>query len=296
MKFTKTVTVNRYGEDRTETVPNFAVIIPTIILGLVGIIIFFGSWGIVGAGERGVKVRLGEIVGTVEQGPYLKVPLLDTVYLIDVRTRTIKNEYYVNEGGKVLSNNPLESASKDLQDVKISAVVNYKINSEKVRELYEQYRTEENFEEQVLKPIIKKTIKETTSLYTAEELVTKRAEYNSAIDGKLTQGFADIGVVFEQSNITNLTFSESFNQAIEAKVTAEQQALKAQNDLKRIEFEADQRIATAQAEAEAIRISAQAINSQGGADYVKLQAIEKWNGVLPAQMIPNSAVPFIDLK
>jgi regulator of protease activity HflC (stomatin/prohibitin superfamily) len=296
MKFTKTITTNRYGKDETEVVPNWKTIIPTMLIGIVALIFFFGSWGIVGAGERGVKVRLGEIVGTVEQGPYLKIPLLDTVFLIDVRTRTIKNEYYANEDGKVLSNNPLESASKDLQDVKISSVVNYKINSEKVRELYEQYRTEENFEEQILKPIIKKVIKETTSLYTAEELVTKRAEYNSNIDGKLTTAFSDIGVIFEQSNITNLSFSDSFNKAIEAKVTAEQEALKAQNDLKRIEFEADQRIATAEAEAEAIRISAQAINSQGGADYVKLKAIEKWNGSLPTQMIPNSTVPFIDLK
>jgi regulator of protease activity HflC (stomatin/prohibitin superfamily) len=268
-----------------------------LIVGiLVAIILFFSTVGIVGAGERGVKVQLGKIVGTVEQGLYFKLPFVEKVYKIDVRTRTIKNEYYVNEDGKVLSNNPLESASKDLQDVKISAVVNYKIDPVKVKELYEQYREESNFEEQILKPIIKKTIKETTSLYTAEELVTKRAEYNSSIDSKLTNEFSNIGVIFEQSNITNLTFSESFNQAIEAKVTAEQKALKAQNDLKRVEFEAEQKIATAKAEAEAIRISAQAINSQGGADYVNLKAIERWNGVLPTQMIPNATVPFVELK
>lgn len=172
----------------------------------------------------------------------------------------------------------MESASKDLQDVRVSTVVNYKIDPLKVRELFEQYRTEENFEEQVLKPIIKKEIKETTSLYTAEELVTKRAEYNSVIDSTLTENFTGVGVIFEQSNITNLAFSESFNKAIEAKVTSQQEALKAQNDLKRIEFEAQQRIETAKAEAEAIKIQAQAINSQGGADYVELQKISKWNG------------------
>ena len=110
----------------------------------------------------------------------------------------------------------MESASKDLQDVRVSTVVNYKIDPLKVRELFEQYRTEENFEEQVLKPIIKKEIKETTSLYTAEELVTKRAEYNSVIDSTLTENFTGVGVIFEQSNITYLAFSESFNKAIEA--------------------------------------------------------------------------------
>jgi regulator of protease activity HflC (stomatin/prohibitin superfamily) len=280
-----------------ETQKDYTVhIVLGVIAGIIGLFLLFSTMGIVGAGERGVKVRLGEIVGTVEQGLYFKLPIIEKVHKIDVRTRTIKNEHYVSEDGKILSNNPLESASKDLQDVKISAVVNYKINPDKVRELYEQYRAERNFEEQILKPIIKKVIKETTSLYTAEELVTKRAEYNSTIDSRLTTEFTRIGVIFEQSNITNLTFSENFTKAIEAKVTAQQEALKAQNDLKRIEFEAEQRIATATAEAEAIRISAQAINSQGGADYVNLKAVEKWNGQLPTQMIPNATLPFINLK
>lgn len=249
-----------------------------VFIGIIIFILLMGSFGVVGAGERGVKVRLGKIVGTVDQGLYFKAPFIDKVHKIDVRTRTIKNEHYINEDGKTLSNNPLESASKDLQDVRVSTVVNYKIDPSKVKELFEQYRTEENFEEQVLKPIIKKEIKETTSLYTAEELVTKRAEYNSVIDSTLTENFTGVGVIFEQSNITNLAFSESFNKAIEAKVTAQQEALKAQNDLSRIQFEAQQKIETAKAEAEAIRIQAQAINSQGGADYVELQKISKWNG------------------
>ncbi len=270
-------------------------IITRTIIGFIAFILLMASTGIVGAGERGVKVRLGKITGTVEQGLYFKAPFIDRVHKIDVRTRTIKNELYVNEDGKTLSNNPLESASKDLQDVKVSVVVSYKIDPSKVKELFEQYRNEENFEEQILKPIIKKEIKETTSLYTAEELVTKRSEYNATIDSVLTEQFTQIGVIFEQSNITNLEFSESFNKAIEAKVTSQQEALKAQNDLKRIEFEAQQRIETAKAEAESIRIQANAINSQGGADYVQLKAIEKWNGQVPNQMIPNASVPFINL-
>ncbi len=225
-----------------------------------------------------MKVRLGQIVGTVEQGPYFKIPFIEKVQKIDVQARTIKNEHYVNEDGETLSNNPLESASKDLQDVRVSVVVSYKIDPIQVERLYEQYRNEKNFEEQILKPIIKKEIKETTSLYTAEELVTKRSEYNAKIDSVLTEQFTQVGVIFEQSNITNLSFSDSFNQAIEKKVTAEQNALTAKNDLARIQFEAQQTIETAKAQAESIRIQAQAINSQGGADYVELQKIAKWNG------------------
>ena len=75
----------------------------------------------------------------------------------------------------------------------------------------------------------------------------------------------------------------------------EPDALAAKNKLDQVQFEAQQTVATAKAQAEAIQIQAQAINSQGGADYVSLQAINKWDGKLPTQMVPGSTVPFINL-
>ena len=102
-------------------------------------------------------------------------------------------------------------------------------------------------------------------------------------------------MVVDEFSIVNFNFSESFNTAIEAKVTAEQNALAAKNKLEQSKYEADQRIATAKGEAEAIKIQAQAIQTQGGAAYINLKAIEKWNGLLPVYMMGNSPVPFINL-
>ena len=76
---------------------------------------------------------------------------------------------------------------------------------------------------------------------------------------------------------------------------SEQDALTAKNQLERVKFEAEQRVTQAKAEAEAIKIQAQAITQQGGKDYVQLKAIEKWSGNLQTQMIPNGTLPFIDL-
>lgn len=59
------------------------------------------------------------------------------------------------------------------------------------------------------------------------------------------------------------------------------------------EFEAKQKVEQAKAEAEAIRIQAEAITQQGGADYVRLKAIEKWQGNVPTTMIPDAAIPFV---
>jgi regulator of protease activity HflC (stomatin/prohibitin superfamily) len=93
----------------------------------------------------------------------------------------------------------------------------------------------------------------------------------------------------------NESFSEAYEQSIERKQIAEQDALASKNKLEQVKFEAEQRIAQAEAEAKAIQIQAQAITQQGGQNYVQLKAVEKWNGVLPNYMMANSPVPFLNL-
>ena len=65
-------------------------------------------------------------------------------------------------------------------------------------------------------------------------------------------------------------------------------------DLQRIEVEAKSRIAQAEGEAKVISVQSQAIQSGGGANYVQLQAIQKWDGKLPTTT--TTAIPFLSLK
>lgn len=261
-------------------------IVSHAVLFILAISFVFGCWGIVDAGERGVKVRLGNVVGTVEPGVYFKLPWIDTVHTFSVRTQSV---IYERE-------NPLTSASSDLQDVTIASVTNYHVQSDKVVELYTQYKSLEAFEEQVIRPRVRDSIKTVASQYTAGELVTKRSEFAEKAALLLNQRLEGTYVVVEQSNITDLQFSKSFSDAIEAKVTAVQQAEAAKNKLEQIKYEAQQTVETAKATAEAQRIQSASLAAQGGEDYVALKAIEKWNGILPQQMIPGSAVPFINLN
>ena len=269
--------------------------IKRIVIALVILIVLAGSFVTVATGELGVKTRLGKVVGVVEPGFHLKKPFVEQVEKINVRTQVVKNEHYINTEGEVVSNNPLEAASNDLQDVRVSVVVNYAIDQTKIIEIYTSFKTAERFEEGVIKPLIKQIVKTETANYTANDLVTKRAELNSSVTEKLRTAIAEKYGVFEQSNITNIEFSESFTLAIEKKVTAEQDALAAKNKLEQAKYEKEATIVKAQGESESIRIQSQAINSQGGADYVQLKAIEKWQGYTPTYMMGNS-VPFINLN
>jgi regulator of protease activity HflC (stomatin/prohibitin superfamily) len=291
MKIFKYTGVNKEGNE----VLYVGKIISHVILGLIIFAVVFGSFGIISPGERGVQVRLGKIINVFDTGLYFKFPIIDSVHKMEVKTRTINYDKSGDTGDEkdVLDN--LFGASKDLQDVAIGVVVNYHVNPIKVDAVYAQYKSVTNFEQNVIEPMIRETVKATSALYTAEELVTKRAEFGDKVNVSLTERFASKDAVLERFSVTNFSFSDAFTQAIEAKVTAVQKAEAARNKLEQIKFEAQQTIETAKASAESIRIQAQAINSQGGADYVALQAIAKWNGILPTQMLPNSTVPFINL-
>jgi len=97
----------------------------------------------------------------------------------------------------------------------------------------------------------------------------------------------------DEFNIVDFGFSPSFNSAIEAKVTAEQQALAAKNKLEQIKFEADQRIAEARGKSEAMRVESEALRTNP--QILELRALEKWNGVLP-QVTGSGGVPFINIQ
>lgn len=265
---------------------NVGKVIKHSLLGLLALIVLFGSFGTIDAGERGVKTRFGAVVGTYEQGLYIKLPIIEKMSKMNVQTKTVKYEL----------EDPLYSASKDLQDVKIAVVLNYRLDPTQVQTIYQQYGTVDQYEERIIRPAVRDTVKAVASQFTAEELVTKRAQFTDEVIKVINERLSNSFVTTERVNITNFEFSSSFTQAIEAKVTAVQNAEAAKNKLEQIKFEAQQKIETAKADAESIRIQAQAVNSQGGADYVQLQAIQKWNGILPAQMIPGGTVPFLNLN
>lgn len=253
---------------------------------LVALITVFSSWATIDAGERGVVLKLGEVKRVMEPGFHWKTPFVENVVKVDIRTKTVIYEL----------ENPLFAASRDQQDVAVASVVNYRIDPSFVATLYEQYGSLAQYEADIIRPTVRDTVKNSAAQFNAEELVTKRGEYNDLVNRSLAEILEPFSVTVERVNITNIKFSPEYTRSIEAKVTAEQNALKAENDLVRIEFEAQQRIEQAKAEAEAIRIQAEAITQQGGKDYVQLQAIERWDGKLPNQFVPGSAVPFINLS
>ena len=256
------------------------VLIVGIVAALV-LILVLNPFVTIGAGERGVVLNWGAFNGQVlDPGLHLRIPIAQAVVKMDVQTQKLEIE-------------ASEAYSHDLQNVKIHSVVNYNLDPKEVGIIYQQYGLDA--EARILQPNLEAAVKQTVAKYSAEELLSKRGEVTTEIESAFRQAIPNTFLVTKYA-LVNETFSEAYEAAIEQKQVAQQNAEKADNDLKRIKIEAEQRVAQATAEAEAIKIQAEAIQQQGGASYVNLKAVEKWDGHLPAQMIPGGALPFLNLQ
>ena len=243
--------------------------------------IVLGSFTIISAGHTGVQVTFGEVNMTpLSEGVHFVNPLSS---IKDVDVRLQKAELKGASAG-----------TKDLQQVHTDIVVQYRLNSNKVPHIYKEFGL--NVDDKVLGPGINEAFKSITGHYTSEELITKRDEVSLAITEHLRSKMAPFNIDVSGVSLVNFGFSAEYQKAIEAKVIATQQKQKAEQDLARIEVEAKSRVAQAEGEAKAISIQAQAIQSNGGQNYVQLQWIEKWNGQLPQTMLGSDTKMLMNVK
>jgi regulator of protease activity HflC (stomatin/prohibitin superfamily) len=252
--------------------------IVAFVLVLVGLVLAFGTWGTIDAGHVGIVLRMGAVTGeTKSPGFYTKTPWIIHVEPMNIQVQKEQVD--------------TECSSKDLQIVKSTVSLNLSLEPEKAAQVYQTIGV--GYLETVVAPAMQESVKAVMAQYTAEELISKREEVRQGIAELLATKLTPIGVKTEAVNIVNFNFSPSFEQAIEAKVTTEQNALAAKNKLAQVKYEAEQNVAKADGEAKAIAIQAQAIQAQGGAAYIQLKALEKWDGKLP-QIMGQGAVPFIN--
>jgi regulator of protease activity HflC (stomatin/prohibitin superfamily) len=251
-----------------------------IIGGLLLLLLTFKPWVQIGAGERGIVQNFGAVQDLVlNEGIHFKIPVVQTVIPTDVKIQKVTTD--------------AASSSSDLQDVDLSVALNYHVIPEKVNVVYQTIGIE--FKGRIIDPAIQEVMKAVSARYTAEELITKRPAVSKEMQESLTSRLLESNISVDAFSIISFSFSQTFTDAIEAKQTAEQNALKAKRDLDRIKVEAEQTIAAATAEAEALRLQKMNISP----DLIELRkieanlkAIEKWNGVLPG-VTGAGAIPFI---
>jgi len=234
----------------------------TVVIVVAALVLLAACFDIVPPGHTGVVTILGAVSDNVlSEGLHFKAPIITTIIKVDNRVMKVEVDS--------------SSASKDLQTVRATISLNYKVDRSSSSNIYKYVGMD--YENVIIRPAIQECIKAVTAKYTAEELITKRQDVGEQMKSLISEKIDTYGLRAEIFNIVNFDFSEEFNKAIEAKQTAQQAALKAEQDLARIKIEAEQKIADAQAEAEAYRLKSQEITD----DMIRMEAIKKWDGKLP---------------
>ena len=239
------------------------------VIALVVVILLCSSMTTIKSGEVGIRVRLGKVVNTkTNEGINFKIPFIETIEKMNVKVQKVE----VNAN----------SSSKDLQVLDEVVAVNYRIDSKKAKSLYKNVGT--GYREVILEPAIQESIKSVTSRYTAEELITNRSEVSKKCMEDLNKKMNKYGIIISDFNITNFSFSQEFDKAIEEKQVAEQKVLTAKQELEREKIEAEKKIVAAEAEKKANELKQQSLTD----NIIREKFIEKWDGKLPTVMDGNN--------
>jgi regulator of protease activity HflC (stomatin/prohibitin superfamily) len=271
------------------------------ILGLACLILLFGSFTTVDPGKVGIAVTLGYVSKAPwEPGLHWKLPLVTSV--VEMSTRLEKHPV----------NAP--AASKDLQQVTAEVTVPFSLKAESGPDVFQRLGMQETFQSTLIDPGVMESVKAITAQFTAEELVTQRETVKAKIEDQIKsyvrEALAQKGLAgaIEIGNvaITHFDFSKDFNDSIEAKVKAEQDALRAENEKKQkvtqAEAERDSQKAKAdgsaysievQSKAEAAAIQRKADALRANPNLVQLNAVDKWDGKMPQYLGGQTPIPFL---
>lgn len=265
--------------------------------------IVISGWYTVDAGERAIQLRNGAVNRTVDAGLYFKMPFIDSIKYISTRTQ---NRRF----------NELSTYSKDQQPARIKASVTFKVPAGDVENVYLNFKDIEGLASNTIERQVPNQIENVFGHYSAIEAVQKRSQFTKDVNDAIKQSLEQYPIIIESVQIEDIDFSRAYEQSVEdrmkaevevqtqkqnlekEKITAEIAVTKAQaiadSTLAQAKAEAEAVILKGEAEAKAILAKTKALQANSG--LIELTKAEKWDGRLPATVLPNMALPFIDSK
>lgn len=276
--------------DLVRVVPSnyFKYVIGAVVL-VFAIVVTSCSATKVDTGHVGLKVRFGKVVeGPLPANLYFVNPFTTDMVQMDTRVQKWESK--------------TQAYTKDVQQAGVDFVLNYAVDPAQVPVVYQTVGI--NWSEKLVGQVVVEEIKREIGQHEAVNLVAQRAVAARTIEANVIKLLAARHVVVSGLQLTNIDYSDEFEHAVEAKVVAQQNAIQEQNRTVQVREKATQQIETAKgnaestvlnakAEAESIRIRANAL--EANPKLVEWEAVQKWDGKLPVYSM-GGAVPFINLN
>ncbi|EMD0638806.1 prohibitin family protein [Salmonella enterica] len=275
------------------------------IVGVVGLCSALGSFYTIDQTERGVVLRNGKIVDTADPGLHFKLPFVMDVARISTQSHKVNFD-------------KLEAYSNDQQPATIKVSVNYSVQPGRVTDVYATSRSLDALVSRYLMSSVPEQTENTFGRYTAVSVVQNREKFvtdlNAALRKKL--GGVNSPLTIDSVNVENIEFSPKYEASVEANMQAEvaintrrqnleTEKINAEIERTKAQGTADAKLAEARAEAEGLTLKGKAVASvlrmkgealRDNPQLAQLVAVEKWDGALPKQQVPGSAVPFVKLQ
>jgi regulator of protease activity HflC (stomatin/prohibitin superfamily) len=267
-------------------------IVGSVFVGLIALVILGGSFYTIDAGERGVILRNGKVVGTAEPGLSFKLPIVDSVREITVQTQARVYE-------KVMV------YSRDQQSAELYISVNYRLPADQVETIYSEYGGKDGVMTRLLDRQVPEEVKNVFGRFNAVTAIQERERLSKEVQEAIQRATTNPVLIVESVQIENIDFSDAYEQSIEQRMLAEVEVQKVQQNAQREKVQAEILVIQAKAEADAKKLQgeaeAYAINARGKAlrdnpALIELVQAEKWDGKLPTTMVPGQTVPFINVK
>jgi regulator of protease activity HflC (stomatin/prohibitin superfamily) len=308
--------MKRYIETRESGAqePNIKRIVIDLFLFLLVVVLLNGAIYTVEEGHIGIKKRFSEAIEQVIPGLHFKVPFIEVVEPLEIRTR--KNV------------EKMASSTSEQMPVTVEVSANWTVDKTAALDLYKKYGGLTQFEQRILDPRFRSATKSVIPHYTAEQLIRDRASAITAIEELFIEEMTEFPVTIDSVQIENINLPAKYLTSIEIKQTEKNLAAAEEHKLARQALTAEQAVNTAKAtrdatkakadgkayavreaakaEAEAIQVKGQAeataIKAKGGALknnplLVELTEAQQWDGKLPVTMLGGSgATPILDMR
>ena len=202
----------------------------------------------------------------------------------------------------------LSCFSSDIQEVNLTYTINYQIKKSDAQNIYRNIGV--SYYETVIQPCITESVKVVTARYSAEQLVGKRNDLASAIEGDLSEKLLGYNIELVSTSIENMDFTDTFTEAVEAKQVAQQNKLRAETEASQKVIEANaaaevrkvnadaeayELLKKAEAEAEANRKLSESLTQE----LINYTYAQTWDGKLPTVMAgeqSSSMIPVLDVN
>lgn len=261
----------------------------TVAVGAAALLTGLNAYQTVDEGHRGIRTRFGEVVSNepLQPGLHFKIPLIDTIYSMDIRTKLAKAK--------------TQALTSDSQPATIQFALNHNLSQEQVIPMYKKVGLE--YEKVLIENTTLNVIQKVVGQTKADDLVNKKTEAIAKMEKDLAAELEKNGIRVTTFAVPNLQFSQAFTESIERKETARQDSLREGYNTNRAKELANQKIEAARGEAESMKLvadaeayaiqqRAQAASANGQA--LEFEIISKWDGRLP--MVTGGGKNILDIK